>query len=136
MTPAGGVSGVAGTMESVRTPPSRGPPSSGAEGSDTAAYVRGVVVVAIAVLIFVGLVRGCSFAPGAPEVDRVSERGDPAPRGTVDAGGQRSVHTGRRGEALWVTDVDGVRLLVTGDAPAPELTRLAEATLAARPLPR
>lgn len=62
----------------------------------------------------------------------VSEAGDPAATGTVAAGGRTWVtHAGRRGEALWVTDVDGVRLLVTGSAAPERLTQLAEATLAA-----
>lgn len=175
-----------------------------------AALIRGVLVLSVVVLVFAGLVRACTFAPGAPEVDRdalprvdapaalaraatgvgfavrvpvlgpdwisqsqdvvpvgagrgvrvgwvtpgnefarlvqtdgpadaavVAERGDPAPRGTVPAGGRTwTVHSGIRGEPVWVTDVDGVRLLVTGSAPPPELTRLAEAALAAPPLPR
>ena len=62
----------------------------------------------------------------------VSEAGDPTATGTAEAGGRTWVtHTGRRGETLWVTDVDGVRLLVTGSAPVERFRQLAEATLAA-----
>ena len=69
----------------------------------------------------------------APEADLVaSEQGDPAARGAVGAGGTTWVeHTGVRGEAMWVADAGGVRLLVTGDAPAGEFTTLATAALAA-----
>ena len=63
-----------------------------------------------------------------------SQEGDPAARGTVDAGGRAwVVHTGPRGEAMWVTDLGPVRLLVTGDAPPDELTVLATAALAGTP---
>ena len=173
--------------------------------------LRGLLVLGVAVLVIAGLLRACSFAPGAPGVDRASvpridpavelrtaslavtfpvripalpgdwipqssdvvvlgARGDTAvPRavrvgyvtpendfarlvqssgdeaavvlsedgtvaatGAVTAGGRTWVtHEGRRGEALWVTDVDGVRLAVTGSAPPPRLTQLAEAALAA-----
>ncbi|MEJ2887750.1 DUF4245 domain-containing protein [Actinomycetospora aeridis] len=62
----------------------------------------------------------------------VSEAGDPTASGTVTAGGRTWVtHTGRRGEPIWVTDVDGVRLLVTGSAAPERLGQLAEAALAA-----
>lgn len=179
--------------------------------TEISALIRGTLVLGVLVLVVAGLVRTCSFAPGAPEVDRdalprvdvatrlaaaaptvpfalrvpalppgwfaqsqdvvslaaghravragwltpvdsfarlvqtdadeaavvTSERGDPAPRGTVDAGGRRwTVHTGERGEPLWVTDVDGTRLLVTGGANTADLTTLATASGAARPLPR
>lgn len=62
----------------------------------------------------------------------VSEGGTPTATGAVGAGGRTWVtHEGRRGEALWVTDVDGVRLAVTGSAPPARLTQLAEAALLA-----
>jgi hypothetical protein len=173
--------------------------------------VRGTLVLGVLVLVVAGLVRTCSFAPGAPEVDRdalprvdvaarltaaastvpftlrvpalppdwiaqsqdvvglpdgrravrvgwvtpadtfarlvqtdadeaavvVSEQGDPAPRGAVDVGGRRwTAHTGGRGEPLWVTEVDGTRLLVTGGASTADLTTLASASGTGRPLPR
>lgn len=53
----------------------------------------------------------------------------PAPTGTVDVGGARWVVYGGD-EPLWVADVDGVRLLVTGSAGEDEFRTLAEATLA------
>ncbi|MEJ2864953.1 DUF4245 domain-containing protein [Actinomycetospora flava] len=173
-----------------------------------AALLRAFVVIGVGVLLLAGLLRTCSFAPGAPEVDReaiprvdpaaelrrvaptvtfplrgpslspewiaqssdvvvlggtpglravrvgwvtpddefarlvqtnadeaavvVSEAGDPTATGTVEAGGRTWVtHTGRRGEAIWVTDVDGVRLLVTGSASGERLGQLAGAALAA-----
>lgn len=180
-------------------------------GTEISALIRGTLVLGVLVLVVAGIVRTCSFAPGAPEVDRdalprvdvasrlaaaastvpfglrvpalppgwlaqsqdvvglpaghravrvgwvtpadafarlvqtdadeaavvTSERGDPAPRGAVDAGGRRwTVHAGGRGEPLWVTDVDGTRLLVTGSASTVDLTTLASASGAARPLPR
>lgn len=174
-----------------------------------AAFLRAFVVIGVGVLLLAGLLRACSFAPGAPEVDReaipridpavelrraaptvafplrvpslppewiaqssdvvlvgagaqatravrvgwvtpddefarlvqttadeaavvVSEAGDPTATGAVPAGGRTWVtYTGRRGEAIWVTDVDGVRLLVTGSASPERLGQLAGATLAA-----
>ncbi len=64
----------------------------------------------------------------------VSEGGNPSATGAVTAGGRTWVtHDGRRGEALWVTDVDGVRLAVTGSAGPARLTQLAEAALVAPP---
>ena len=72
----------------------------------------------------------------APEQALVaSEQGDPAARGAAVAGGRTwVVHTGVRDEAVWVTDVDGVRLLVTGDASPERFTELATAVLAAPPV--
>lgn len=73
----------------------------------------------------------------APEAALVAaEGGVPAAQGAVEAGGRTwVVHEGVRGEAVWVTDADGVRLLVTGDAPPPRFTELAAATLAAPTVP-
>ena len=66
----------------------------------------------------------------------LGEMGDPAAGGTVAAGGRTwVVHRGLRDEQAWVTDVDGVRLLVTGSATPPELTALASTTLAAPTAP-
>ena len=170
-----------------------------------AALLRAFVVIGVGVLLLAGLLRACSFAPGAPQVDResvpridpaaelrrdaptlafpvrvpslppdwipqssdvfvvgaaraarvgwvtpddefarlvqtnadeaaavVSEAGDPTATGTVAAGGRTWVtHTGRRAEPIWVTDVDGVRLLVTGSTSPERLTQLAEAALTA-----
>lgn len=195
-------------MVGVSTPAPRPP-----EAGGPAALLRGFLVLGVAVLVIAGLLRSCSFAPGAPGVDRasvpridaaaelrtasygvtfpvrvpalppdwiaqssdvvvlgapddpaaaravrvgfltpenefarllqsagdepalaVSEAGDPRATGTVTAGGRTWVtHTGRRGEAFWVTDVDGVRLAVTGSAPPARLTQLAEAALVAPP---
>ena len=183
-------------MSSPSTPP-RG------ESSGVGSLVRTVVVLAIVVLAFTGLLRACTFAPTSPDVDRSSlpridaagaianstvafgkrspvlpptwisqssdvttvgaskalrvgwvtpengylrlvqsdaaedvlvrsEQGDPTVRGTVTAGGRAwVVHTGQRSEAMWVADVDGVRLLITGNAPPERFTELATATLAA-----
>jgi hypothetical protein len=62
-----------------------------------------------------------------------SEQGDPGPRGTVQAGGRPwVVHAGVRDEPVWVTEVDGVRLLVTGDARPEALTTLAAAAVNGR----
>ena len=62
------------------------------------------------------------------------ENGEPVAQGTVTAGGRQwVVYPGIREEQIWITDVDGVRLLVTGDAAPPELRQLAEAAVAAPP---
>ncbi|MGD9527808.1 DUF4245 domain-containing protein [Pseudonocardia sp.] len=58
----------------------------------------------------------------------------PPPTGVVDVGGTRWVVYGGD-EALWVADVAGVRLLVTGSAGEDEFRTLAEATLAGETLP-
>lgn len=58
----------------------------------------------------------------------------PPPTGTVDVGGARWVVYGGD-EPLWVADVDGVRLLVTGSADDDEFRTLAGATLAGEALP-
>lgn len=55
-----------------------------------------------------------SDAPPAALV--ASEQGAPQALGPVSAGGRVwTTYRGARGEALWVTDVDGVRWLLTGD---------------------
>jgi hypothetical protein len=70
----------------------------------------------------------------------------PAARGTVEAGGRPWVIYGgpppaaapdpaRRDEAVWVTDLDGVRLLLTGSAGEDEFRTLAAAVLAGEVLP-
>ncbi|MGE3288031.1 MAG: DUF4245 domain-containing protein [Pseudonocardia sp.] len=58
----------------------------------------------------------------------------PPPTGVVDAGGARWVVYGGD-EPLWVADVAGVRLLVTGSAGEDEYRTLAGATLAGEALP-
>lgn len=60
----------------------------------------------------------------------------PAPVGAVQVDGVSWVHyPSVRDEPAWVTEVSGVRLLVTGSAPEVELRTLAAAVLAAQPLP-
>ncbi|GAA5124564.1 DUF4245 domain-containing protein [Pseudonocardia adelaidensis] len=61
-----------------------------------------------------------------------AEAGDgPAPaQGTVDVDGQRWVaYTGQRGEPIWITDVGGVRMLVTGSGSEADLRTLAGAAV-------
>lgn len=58
----------------------------------------------------------------------------PAPTGTVDAGGARWVVYGGD-EPVWVADVGGVRLLVSGSAEENEYRTLAQALLAGETLP-
>lgn len=63
-----------------------------------------------------------------------SER--PVPVGAVDVDGVTWVrYPSVRDEPAWVTEVSGVRLLVTGSAPEADLRVLAKAVLAAAPLP-
>jgi hypothetical protein len=60
----------------------------------------------------------------------------PVPVGAVDVDGVTWVHyPSVRDEPAWVTEVSGVRVLVTGSAPEADLRLLAEAVLAATPLP-
>lgn len=179
--------------------------SSPRRSTELSAFVKGLLVLGAAVLLFAGVTRACSFSPGPPTVDRSTvrtidagrsltdaarrvpfpvrvptvpagwlaqssdvptlpgsadravrvgwltpdnrfarlvqtsgsgeaavrgEQGDPGVRGTVQAGGRSwVVHVGIRGEPVWVTDVDGVRLLVTGNATPDALTVLATAAL-------
>ncbi|RRO15532.1 DUF4245 domain-containing protein [Saccharopolyspora rhizosphaerae] len=56
----------------------------------------------------------------------------PQALGTIEAGGRQWVrYQGVRDEQAWVTDKDGVRLLITGNGAAPEFAQLAEAALRA-----
>lgn len=60
----------------------------------------------------------------------------PPARGTVEAGGRSWVGYGVEGdEPVWVADVDGVRLLVTGSGDEGEFRTLAEAAVAGEVLP-
>jgi hypothetical protein len=74
----------------------------------------------------------------APEDALVqSEDGAPPALGPVSAGGRTwTTYRGLRGEAVWVTDVDGVRWLITGDATAARFTQLATTALGAPVVPR
>ncbi|MHA6620197.1 DUF4245 domain-containing protein [Pseudonocardia sp. DLS-67] len=61
-----------------------------------------------------------------------AEAGDaPTPaRGTVDVDGQQWVaYTGPRGESIWITDVGGVRMLVTGSGSEADFRTLAGAAV-------
>lgn len=61
-----------------------------------------------------------------------AEAGDgPAPaQGTVDVDGQQWVaYTGPRGEQIWITDVGGVRMLVTGSGSEADFRALAGAAV-------
>jgi hypothetical protein len=61
----------------------------------------------------------------------------PKPTGTVDVDGVTwTTYPGRRDEDVWVAELDGVVLLVTGSAPEPEFRRLAQAAQEATPLAR
>ena len=61
----------------------------------------------------------------------------PAATGTVEVDGVTwATYPGRRDEAAWVADLDGVVVLVTGSAQEDEFRRLAEAAQVAAPLPR
>ena len=74
----------------------------------------------------------------APEDALVtSEQGAPPALGPVAAGGHTwTTYRGVRGEAVWVTDVDGVRWLLTGDASPARFTQLAETTAGSPVVPR
>jgi hypothetical protein len=62
---------------------------------------------------------------------RAEAGGGAAPaQGTVDVEGQQWVaYTGERGEPIWITDLDGVRLLVTGSASEADFRTLAVAAV-------
>ncbi len=74
----------------------------------------------------------------APEDALVtSEQGAPPALGPVEVGGRTwTTYRGVRGEALWVTDVDGVRWVVTGDASPARFTQLATTALGSPVVPR
>jgi hypothetical protein len=67
----------------------------------------------------------------APEDALVTaEQGAPPALGPVAAGGRTwTTYRGVRGEGLWVTDVDGVRWVVTGDATPARFAQLATTAL-------
>jgi hypothetical protein len=66
-----------------------------------------------------------------------SEQSGPPALGPVSAGGRTwTSYRGVRGEALWVTDVDGVRWLVTGDATPARFTQLVTTALGSPVVPR
>ena len=61
----------------------------------------------------------------------------PKAAGTVDVDGVTwTTYPGRRDEAAWVADLDGVVVLVTGSAQEDEYRQLAKAAQDATPLPR
>jgi Protein of unknown function (DUF4245) len=195
-------------------PPERRPPAKPSRASLSMRDLLGAVgLLVVAVLVFGGLTRGCSFAPGGPTRDasagptvdaptalrtlaastpfalrvpgvpadwranavstervgtggrravstgyvtpagrylRVVQsdaaeaellpteaRGTPVGSGAVDVDGTRWViYTDDTREAIRIADVDGVRLLITGDGDDAEFRTLAAATAGAAPLPR
>lgn len=62
---------------------------------------------------------------------RAEAGGEMAPgHGTVDVDGQQWVaYTGQRGESIWITDVGGVRMLVTGSGNEADFRALAGAAV-------
>ncbi len=74
----------------------------------------------------------------APEDALVtSEQGTPRALGPVSAGGLTwTTYPGIRGEGLWVTDVGGVRWVVTGDASPARFTQLVTTALGSPVVPR
>jgi hypothetical protein len=69
------------------------------------------------------------------ELVAAETRRAPQATGTVEAGGVRWVkYRSVRDEQAWVTDREGVRLLITGNASQREFRKLAEAALTARPV--
>jgi hypothetical protein len=74
----------------------------------------------------------------APEAALVaSEEGAPQALGPVSAGGRTwTTYRGARGEALWVTEMDGVRWLVTGDGTPARFVQLATTALGSPVVPR
>ncbi|MCD2194266.1 DUF4245 domain-containing protein [Actinomycetospora endophytica] len=65
-----------------------------------------------------------------------SEEGAPQALGPVSAGGRTwTTYRGVRGEALWVTDVDGVRWLLTGDGSPARFVQVATTTAGAPVVP-
>ena len=66
-----------------------------------------------------------------------SEQAGPPALGPVAAGGRTwTTYRGIRGEALWVTDVDGVRWVVTGDASPARFTQLVTTASGSPVVPR
>lgn len=76
-----------------------------------------------------------SQSPAAEEEFVTAEtRQQPRAEDTVEVAGQQwVVYESIREEQAWVTERDGVRLLITGDGRAEEFRELAEATLRATP---
>ncbi|WP_165401167.1 DUF4245 domain-containing protein [Herbihabitans rhizosphaerae] len=69
------------------------------------------------------------------ETDREENR--PAPKGEVTVSGTRwTVYPARRDEVAWVVPVDGVTVLITGNAAEEDFRTVATAFLAAAPIPR
>lgn len=72
----------------------------------------------------------------AAEQELVSDETQQPPRGrgvVQAAGRQWTVYSGVRSEQAWVTEQDGVRLLITGSGDEQEFRALAEAAIRARP---
>ncbi|MCI2421629.1 DUF4245 domain-containing protein [Saccharopolyspora sp. K220] len=66
------------------------------------------------------------------ELVTAETRQPPHAEGTVDVAGRQWVsYESVRGERAWVSERDGVRLLITGNADEPEFRTLAEAAIAA-----
>jgi uncharacterized protein DUF4245 len=64
-------------------------------------------------------------------------RHDAARRGVVDVGSQPwTSYPSRQGESAWVTQFDGVTVVITGNGSEEEFRVLAAAMAAAKPLPR
>jgi len=78
-----------------------------------------------------------SGAPGADVVHVETGQKDSKPTGSIEAGGRTwQVFPGRRAEKAWTTAVDGVTLVITGSGSEDDFRTMAEAVLAATPLPR
>jgi hypothetical protein len=61
---------------------------------------------------------------------------EPAPTGKQDVDGTSfATYPSRRDEVAWVAELDGTVVLITGDATGQEFRALAEAVVAAKPLP-
>lgn len=72
----------------------------------------------------------------ASEQDLVTSETQQPPRGqgvVQAAGRQWTVYSSVRGEKAWVTDKDGVRMLITGSGDDGEFRALADAAMAAQP---
>jgi hypothetical protein len=109
-----------------------------ANSTSTASVGAGEVVVRVGWLTASGKYLQLSQSGGTVQDVLVTETGQakaPAATGSVQVDGVRwTSYPGRRDEPVWVTELDGTVVLVTGSASESEFRQLATATQEATPL--